>query len=187
VPVKLIVTKATKPGGQRSSRHPRVSLRPGRTGGPDDASVSLHHNMQNFGGLVAGIDGVVTDLVRGFTDLFVGARLPYNRRAHVRRVRALNARWSRLALEGRPFLVMLPPSARRRVRYDVDATLDQGGTDLYLRTEAECRRLLRRRRHALVWRRSPRNESWRKVRALCVGDVFKRRYIEERSFDWGAA
>jgi hypothetical protein len=33
-----------------------------------------------------------------------------------------------------------------RAHYDVDATFDRGGLELYLRTEAECRGLLRHRR-----------------------------------------
>jgi len=120
-------------------------------------------------GLIAGIDGTVTDLVQDFD-------WRCNKRSYTARAGALKSRFGRVLRDGRPFQVFLRFRPRPlRVHYGVDATFDQDGWPLCLRTEAECRRLIRNRPDAIVLRQSRASGQWRRVSRLCKGHIWKGR------------
>lgn len=122
---------------------------------------AVNEDMGNFGGVLAGIDGNVTDLVSAPSDV----------RAQRKRVRGLLREWRRIALQDRPWMVQIPLRYARRVTYGVDAVFkDEYANILYLRSERDVRRLVRRRKAALVLRKGARGV-WTKVRELSRGDV----------------
>ena len=130
---------------------------------------AVNEELNQFGGLIAGIDGAVTDLVWDYDSR-------YNRRSHAGRISSLKRRFGRVLRDGRPFQVFLRFRPRPlRVHYGVDATFDQDGWPLYLRTEAECRRLIRNRPDAIVLRQSRASGQWRRVSRLCKGHIWKGR------------
>ncbi len=123
---------------------------------------AINEDMGQFQGLIAGIGGVVTDRVES-------AEVPYNRRRHLRRIRALKRRWATVERDGRPWMVLLPFRFRARARYDADATFDAYGHMFHLPDETEVRRLVRRRSAVRVCRRT-RTGQLREVRAYRRGD-----------------
>jgi hypothetical protein len=66
----------------------------------------------------------------------------------------------------------LPLRFRHRIVYNADARFqDEAAHVVYLPCESEARRLVRRRKAALVLRRRALDTAWRKVRGLSRGDV----------------
>jgi hypothetical protein len=122
---------------------------------------AINEDMGQFQGLMAGIDGVVTDHVES-------AEAPYNRRRHLRRIGALKRRWAAVERAGRPWVVLLPFRFRTRPRYDADATFDVYGHMFHVPNEAEVRRLVRGRSAVRVCRRT-RTGQLREVRAYRRG------------------
>jgi hypothetical protein len=126
---------------------------------------AINEDMGNFQGLIAGIDGMFFHCVES-------ADAPYDRRRHLRRVRALKRKWADAVEVDRPWIVVLPFRFKRRVSYDVDATFDECGNILQLRSEAEVRRLIRRRTALRVFRRSTVTGDLRQVRAYRRGNPY---------------
>lgn len=125
---------------------------------------AINEDMGQFQGLMAGIDGVVTDHVES-------AEAPYDRRRYLRRIRALKRRWAGVERAGRPWVVVLPVRFRARAQYAADATFDVYGHMFHLPTEAEVRPLVRGRVAVRVYRRSKAGHL-REARAHRRGDVY---------------
>ena len=128
-------------------------------------TCAINEDMGNYQGVIAGIGGTVTDTVEECW------REGYNRRRHLRRVRTLAGRWTAIDLADRPWVVVLPFRYRSRVHYDADARFFEEGHTLWLRTEAEVRRLLRGRTAAQVFRLSARTGRAHEVRAMRRGEL----------------
>jgi hypothetical protein len=112
-------------------------------------SVAVSEDMGNFGGVIVGIQGEVTDLV------WPQGRLREQRR----RVRSLLSRWRKLTTSGRPWILTIPPVFRKQVRFPVDGVFtDEYAFGLYLQDEKDVRALLRTRKVTGVWHRGPRGQ-----------------------------
>jgi hypothetical protein len=118
---------------------------------------AVNEDMGNFGGVVAGIDGNITDLVSAPNDV----------RAQRKLVRQLMREWRRVASRDRPWMVQLPLRYIQRVQYGVDAVFeDEYANVLYLKSERDVRRLVRGRKSAVVYGRGARGK-WIKAPGLC--------------------
>jgi hypothetical protein len=126
---------------------------------------AINEDMGNFQGLIAGIHGTFFDCVES-------ADAPYNRRRHLRRVRVLKRKWAQAVEADRPWRVVFPFRFRRRIWYDVDAAFDECGNILQLRSEAEVRSVIRRRRAVRVFRRAARTGKLREVRTYRRGNPY---------------
>lgn len=117
---------------------------------------AINEDMNNFGGVVAGFDGIATDVVEGYAD-------DYNRKAHARKVRPLTARWDRLIKAGRAWRAERPFQYRRLALYKAPATFDEVGWRFYFGSEDDCRRFAKRYKGTAIHRLVRR--SWKAVRA----------------------
>lgn len=120
---------------------------------------AINEDMNNFGGVVAGFDGIAEDAVEDYV-------VPYDRKAHAKRVRPLTARWDRLIKAGRPWRAERPFEYRRLAIYKAPTTFDDLGWHFYFSAEEDCRRFAKRYKGTTIQRLVGR--SWKKVRASKV-------------------
>ena len=118
---------------------------------------AINEDMSNFGGVVAGFDGIAVDAVEYYA-------FPYDRKTHARRVRPLAARWDRLLKAGRAWRVTRPFEYRHLAIYKASATFDEAGWHFYFSSEDDCRRFAKRYKGATIQRRVGR--SWKAVRPV---------------------
>lgn len=117
---------------------------------------AVNEDMGNFGGVLASIDGNVIDLVSAPNDVPAQRKL----------VRRLLREWRSVTTRDRPWVVQLPLRYIQRVQYGVDAAFEDEYTNvLYLKSERDVRRLVRRRKSAAVYRRGARGK-WKKAPEL---------------------
>ncbi|HXG89470.1 MAG TPA: hypothetical protein VNJ02_14160 [Vicinamibacterales bacterium] len=110
---------------------------------------SINEDMEQFGGVLMVLDGVVSDRVEAYGS-------EYDARAHARAVRAVMKQWFAKLTDGRDWRLMCFPGRRRSVPFDVHFDDDQR---FYFRSREELARFKRRyesgavmRRHGRVWK-----------------------------------
>jgi len=116
---------------------------------------AINEEMNNFGGVLAGFDGIAVDAVEDYV-------VPYDRKAHAKRVRPLTARWDRLLRADRFWMAIRPLEYRRLAIYKAPATFDDMAWRFFFSTEEDCRRFAKRYKGTTIHRLVGR--SWKAVR-----------------------
>jgi hypothetical protein len=121
---------------------------------------AINEDMNNFGGVLAGFDGIAVDAVEDYA-------VPYDRKAHAKRVRPLTARWDRLLRADRLWMAIRPLEYRRLAIYKAPATFDDMAWRFFFTAEEDCRRFAKRYKGTTIHRLAGR--SWKAVRLTKTG------------------
>ncbi len=120
---------------------------------------AVNEDMGNFGGVVAGFDGIPVDAVQEYGS-------GYDRKAHARLIRSVLTRWNRLLVADRPWRVIRPLRYRSLAIYKTYATFDEFACQFGFDSEEECRRFARRYSQSVIVHRVGR--LWKKERRRSI-------------------
>jgi hypothetical protein len=114
---------------------------------------TVNEDMEQFGGIVMGLEGTAVDLVRKYDDC-------YDPRAHRREVRAALRDWFRFLTDGRDWRLMADTGRRRSVPFDAHFDDDER---FYFRSREDLARFKQKIKSGAVMKRT--GKMWRGARA----------------------